>query len=169
MKIINCEIGDLDEVFRLYAIASAYQQSKNVVVWPKFEQELILTEIAEKRMFKLLINDVIACIWSVTFSDVEIWEERDNDESIYIHRIATNPDFRGNNFIKTLLEWAKIYAKDNGRTFIRLDTLGYNVKLIEHYTRAGFDFLGMFRLKSTNGLPEHYKKQPDCCLFEIKL
>ena len=50
-----------------------------------------------------------------------------------------------------------------------LDTLGKNVKLIEHYTNAGFDFLGLFDLKSTAGLPLHYQTTKGCCLFEIKL
>ena len=52
---------------------------------------------------------------------------------------------------------------------IRLDTLGNNIKLIEHYTNAGFDFLGMFRLKNTAGLPMHYQEELNCCLFEIRI
>lgn len=61
IKIENSGPGDFYEIFRLYAIASAYQQSKNVVVWPTFEKELVNTEIAENRQWKLLIDDVIAC------------------------------------------------------------------------------------------------------------
>jgi ribosomal protein S18 acetylase RimI-like enzyme len=68
-------------------------------------------------------------------------EERDQDAAIYIHRIATNPDFRGHNFVGILVEWAKEYARSIEKDFVRLDTLG-NIKLIEHYTNAGFDFLG---------------------------
>ena len=49
-----------------------------------------------------------------------------------------------------------------------LDTLGNNVKLIEHYTNAGFQFLGIFDLKNTSALPPHYQNTP-ACLFEIKL
>jgi hypothetical protein len=49
-----------------------------------------------------------------------------------------------------------------------LDTLGNNVKLIEHYTNAGFQFLGIFDLKNTSALPLHYQNTP-ACLFEIKL
>jgi GNAT superfamily N-acetyltransferase len=169
MKIEHCNVGDIDEIFRLYAIASAYQQTKNVVVWPNFERRLVETEIAENRQWKLLIDGAVACNWAITFSDAEIWEHRENGCSIYIHRIATSPAYRGNNFVKRIVEWAKEYAKDTGKNFVRLDTLGYNVKLIEHYINAGFEFIGMFRLKNTNRLPLHYQKQPDCCLFEMKV
>ena len=169
MEIENCTMKDIDEIFRLYRIASAYQQSKQtVVVWPEFERKLVEIEIAENRQWKLIINDAIACVWATTFSDEQIWEERNADLAIYIHRIATNPDFRGNNFVAEIVKWVKEYAKENGKDFVRLDTLGNNVKLIEHYTGTGFTFLGMFNLKNTRGLPDHYHNVP-ACLFEIKL
>lgn len=169
MKIENCTMADIDEIFRLYRIASDYQRAKKtVVVWPEFERQLVETEIQEKRQWKLLIDDAIACNWATTFSDEQIWEERNADAALYIHRIATNPGFRGHNFVSTIVSWAREYARSCGKDFIRLDTLGNNVKLIEHYTNAGFIFLGMFDLKNTNGLPAHYDGVP-ACLFEIKL
>ncbi|AOM78442.1 GNAT family N-acetyltransferase [Pedobacter steynii] len=168
MKIENCHTADIPEIFRLYRIASAYQKSKEtVVIWPEFEQQLVETEIAENRQWKLIINDEIACIWATTFSDEQIWGEKNNDAAIYIHRIATNPNFRGKNFIAIIVDWAKKYAAENGKDFVRLDTLGNNSKLIAHYTNAGFSFLGMFDLNDTQGLPDHYHNAP-ACLFEIK-
>ncbi len=169
MQIQNSASTDIDEIFRLYDYASAYQQTKGVVVWPKFERTLVESELAEKRQWKLLIDNVIACVWATTFSDAEIWEERNKDAAVYIHRIATNPAFRGQNFVGNIVEWAKEYAKANDKDFVRMDTLGNNVKLIEHYTTAGFTFLGLFLLTNTAGLPLHYQKEPNCCLFEMRL
>ena len=169
MIIENCTAADIDEIFRLYAIASAYQQSKKtVVVWPTFKQQLVETEVAENRQWKLIIDGQVACVWATTFSDEQIWEARNADAAVYIHRIATNPAFRGNNFVGIIVQWAKEYAKQNNKDFVRLDTLGNNVRLIEHYTNAGFHFLGIFELKDTTGLPDHYHNVP-ACLFEIKL
>jgi ribosomal protein S18 acetylase RimI-like enzyme len=170
MHIENSTANDIDEIFRLYRIASAYQKAKQtVVVWPEFERQLVEAEIHENRQWKLIIDEQIACVWAITFSDEQIWEERNSDAAIYVHRIATNPDFRGNNFVSIITEWAKGYAKDIGKDFERLDTLGNNTKLIEHYTNAGFDFLGMFDMKNTKGLPDHYQNNIQACLFEIKL
>lgn len=169
MQIQTSTTEDLEEIFRLYEAASEYQKAKKtVVVWPDFDRELILTEIAEKRQWKIVAGGEVACIWAITFSDALIWEERNKDKAIYIHRIAVNPDFRGQNFVAAVTEWAKKYANENAIDYVRLDTLGNNVKLIEHYTNAGFTFLGMFNLKSTVGLPGHYHTAP-ACLFEIKL
>jgi ribosomal protein S18 acetylase RimI-like enzyme len=170
MKIENSTPNDIPEIFRLYRIAAEYQRSKKtVVVWPEFEKQLVETEIAENRQWKLIIGEEIACVWAITFSDEQIWEERNADAAIYIHRIATNPNFRGKNFVSVIVEWAKEYAKKNSKDFIRLDTLGNNIKLIELYTKAGFSFLGMFDLKNTAGLPDHYLNNIPACLFEIKL
>jgi GNAT superfamily N-acetyltransferase len=169
MKIENSATKDIPEIFRLYSIASAYQKSKQiVVVWPEFEQQLVETEVAENRQWKLMMEDEITCVWATTFNDEQIWEERNADAAVYIHRIATNPRFRGNNFVSIIVNWARQYAKDNSKDFVRLDTLGNNTKLIDYYTNAGFHFLGMFDLKNTKGLPAHYHNVP-ACLFEIKL
>ena len=169
MKIENCVPEDIDEIFRLYKIASEYQKSKQtVVVWPEFKKQLVETEIAENRQWKLIIDEEIACVWATAFNDEQIWEERNADAAIYIHRIATNPNFRGKNFVAIIVEWAREYAKSKGKNFVRLDTLGNNTKLIEHYTNGGFRFLGMFDLKNTKGLPDHYHNVP-ACLFEIQL
>ena len=169
MRIKNISILDIDQVFNFYKIASKYQKSKNkVVVWPDFNRDMVLTEITENRQFKLLIDNEIVCIWAVTFSDEQIWEEKNKDRAIYIHRIVTNPNFRGNNFIQKIVNWAKIYALKKDLQYIRLDTLGNNTRLIQHYKNAGFDFLGMFPLKNTSDLPDHYKEAP-VCLFEIDL
>ena len=170
MRIENCTINDIQEIFTLYTIAADYQRlKKTVVVWPKFEEQLVVTEIAESRQWKLIVDDTIACVWATAFSDAQIWEERNEDKAVYIHRIATDPNFRGHNFVSIIVEWAKDYAKSQGKNFIRLDTLGNNEKLIEHYTNAGFDFLGMWTLKNTAGLPDHYQTNLPACLFEIKL
>lgn len=167
MKIENCTADDMQEIFRLYRLAAAYQKAKGtVVVWPEFDPQLVATEIAENRQWKLMIDDTIACVWATTFSDAQIWEERNRDAAVYIHRIATNPDYRGRNFVSRIVDWAREHARGNDKDFVRLDTIGNNVKLIEHYTSAGFRFLGLFDLKNTEGLPAHYQNAP-ACLFEL--
>ena len=169
MTIKNVSIVDIDEVFRLYKIASEYQrEKKKVIVWPNFDRNMVETEITEKRQFKMLIENEVVCIWAITFNDEQIWEEKNKDNAIYIHRIATSPNFRGKKMVAKIVDWAKQFADEKEIQFIRLDTLGNNTRLIEHYKEAGFDFLGMHTLKNTSNLPEHYQEAP-VCLFEIDL
>ncbi|MEZ7876710.1 MAG: GNAT family N-acetyltransferase [Polaribacter sp.] len=169
MTIKNVTASDIEKIFALYKIASNYQrEKKTVIVWPDFDREMVINEIAENRQFKLLVNNEVVCIWAITFSDEQIWEDSNTDSAIYIHRIAVNPNFRGNNYIATITNWAKEYALKKEIQFIRLDTLGENKNLITHYKNAGFHFLGLFNLKNTSNLPDHYKLAP-VCLFEMDL
>jgi RimJ/RimL family protein N-acetyltransferase len=141
---------------------------KGAVLWPEFEQELIEMEIAENRQWKILINNQIACVWTTTFSDPQIWEERDEEPAVYIHRISTNPIFRGQNLVGEIVNWSKKYARENAKKYIRMDTVGENKGLINYYQKCGFEFLGLKKLKNTAGLPAHYSRDA-VSLFQISL
>ena len=168
MKFLNSELSDLDEIFRLYDAAVEFQKKVFNKSWMPFEKEFIETEIAEKRHWKILINDEIACIFSIAFSDPLIWKERGREPAIYIHRIAVNTDFRGQKFVPEIVEWAKIYAKSLGRKFVRMDTWGDNQKLIDYYADCGFEFLGVVTADEIEKLPKHYAGIT-LSLFEMKL
>jgi ribosomal protein S18 acetylase RimI-like enzyme len=169
MIVENCVTTDADTILSLYQSARELQTQKKMVVWPMFERSFIETEISEQRQWKLLVDNIIACNWAITFHDKEIWGEKDRNDSIYIHRIATNPAMRGNRYVDKIADWARNYAKQKRKSFVRLDTLGNNTKLIEHYTSAGFEFLGIIRLADTSNLPGHYQREPNCCRFEMEL
>ncbi|NQX54489.1 GNAT family N-acetyltransferase [Pedobacter panaciterrae] len=169
MEIKNCLLTDLAEIQSLYEAARSLQIQREMVVWPVFENTFIKNEITENRQWKILQHNLIACNWAVTFEDKEIWGEKDRNDSIYIHRICTHPTLRGNRYIEKIVEWSKEYARQLGKRFVRLDTLGNNTKLIAHYASAGFNFLGIVKLTDTADLPAHYQKEPNCCRFEIDL
>jgi GNAT superfamily N-acetyltransferase len=165
MKIKNSKSSDISKIFDLYQIATDYMKSKNQVYWPEFPEELIIKEIKEKRQWKIIIKNQIACIWATTLNDELIWGRKNNEPSVYIHRIATNPEFRGQNLVNHLVKWADGYCKRNGLKYIRMDTVGLNNGLISHYEKLGFNFLGTKNLENTDGLPDHYN-DGEVCLFQ---
>jgi ribosomal protein S18 acetylase RimI-like enzyme len=169
MEIENCSPSDLPAILNLYEAARALQTERNMVVWPHFTDKFLMSEIEQNRQWKISVDGRPVCNWAITYTDKEIWEEKDKSDSIFIHRICTHPDCRGNRYIDSIVDWAKQYANQLNRKYIRLDTLGKNTKLIEYYTSAGFSFLGIFKLTNTQSLPKHYQDEPNCCLFEIKL
>ena len=169
MIITNSNLDDIPEIFRLYKLATDFQKIKFPLnQWPEFDQKHITTEVIENRQFKIVIENKTACIWAITFNDIQIWEDSENESSIYIHRIATNPEFRGNNFVQIIVNWSKDFAIKQNKQFIRLDTCGKNDNLINHYVKSGFKYLGMKKLKNSSQLPSHYHNA-DVCFFEIEL
>ena len=168
MIIENSVKGDIDTIFDLYEKATNYQKEKSIAPWPTFDRAMVQNELENNLQFKIVIDNQMACTWAIAFTDKQIWQEKDNGTSIYIHRIATNPNFKGRNLVENIINWAKIYANNNDKTHIRMDTVGENIGLISHYTKCGFDFVGLSKLTNTEGLPAHYQNAT-VSLFEIKL
>ncbi|XLS29366.1 GNAT family N-acetyltransferase [Flavobacteriaceae bacterium M23B6Z8] len=168
VEIGNSTVKDLPLIFKFYREAVVYQKPLFENHWPEFSKEMVLNEIKELRQFKLLIDKEVACIWAITFSDPEIWGDRDRNDAIYIHRIATHPKFRGQKFVEKILSWATFYARKHTKDFVRMDTVGKNEKLISHYQKCGFNYLGLRKLNQTANLPSHYHNAV-VSLFEYSL
>lgn len=169
MTIQTSTKDDIPEIFKLYGLAVEFQKLKFPENhWPEFDLHLVVTEVKENRQFKLIIDQKIACVWAITYSDPQIWENSDDESSIFIHRIATNPEFRGHNFVKKIVAWAKELAKAQHKKYIRMDTCGHNKRLITYYKSCGFDFLGLKKLQNTSNLPTHYH-DVEVCFFEIEM
>ncbi|WP_281321969.1 GNAT family N-acetyltransferase [Flavobacterium aestivum] len=168
MEIKNSSISDVQNILTLYDTAISYQNEKKGLPWPTLERELIETEVKENRQWQLLIDNEIACIWVTTFDDPEIWGDKNADPSVYLHRIATNPKFRGQNIVSKVIDWAKEFAVQNKKEYLRLDTASINPGLITMYVRNGFKFISIIEMRESNKLPSHYHNA-SVCLFEIKL
>lgn len=167
LQVINSQPVDFDTIFKFYDMAIAHQKKVFNKHWQGFSKELVETEIAENRQYKILVDGEVACVFAVTFNDFLIWGDRDHD-AIYIHRIVTHPNFRGRSFVKQITTWAKSYAVENQLKYIRMDTWADNEKLLDYYTSCGFEYVGIASMEKTEGLPKHYEGI-SLSLFEIEL
>ena len=168
MQIINSVKDDIETIVDFYDAAIAYQKTKFDKHWMGFDLGLIEKEVHENRQYKIVVDDIIVCIFAVTYSDAFIWGKLDKAPSVYIHRIVTNPASRGNNHVKNIIEWAVKFGGQNGKQFVRMDTWGDNQKLIDYYTHCGFTFLGLTDIISNEALPKHYQGIR-LSLFEIAI
>ena len=160
-------IEDIDEIFKFYDWAVAYQKEKFNKHWKGFERNLIEKEIVENRQWKICIDNEIACVFAITFEDESIWKEKNKDKAIYFHRIVTNPKYRGQHFVKKIAKWGNAFAKEKRLDYLRMDTWGDNTLLIDYYQKCGFDFIGIITPDFTN-LPKHYEGIT-LSLFQIKV
>src|SRR3979409_1556005 len=117
MQIINGTPEDIDMVFSLYDEAVIYQKTKFNKHWMGFERSLVEKEIKEKRLWKIMEKDSVACIFSIVYDDPVIWKEKNDEPSIYIHRIVTNPLFKGNAYVKDIIVWAREHGKLTNKHF----------------------------------------------------
>ena len=168
MEILNSTIHDLTAIFERYDDAIAHQKAVSHLHWLPFDPKMVEAEIEAGRQWKIVIDGQIACVFATAYSDPAIWGEKDADPSVYLHRIVTNPAFRGQNFVGAIVDWAKQHGQMLGKKFVRLDTLSDNLKLKEVYVRNGFEFIGIVRPSDPATLPSHYSGI-SLGLFEIEL
>lgn len=145
------------------------KDQKGINLWPEFERDLIEQEIKENRHWKITEGKNIACIFSVVYDDPIIWEEKNKEPSVYLHRITTDPAFKGKGMMQLIIDWAKEHAKQKNLKFIRMDTWGDNESLKKYYLDCGFTYLGKKKLPEINSLPQHYWWGTVLSLFEIKI
>ena len=168
MIIQKSTLADIPAIFKLYDLATAHQKTVTNKGWKGFKISQVTKEIEEDRHFIILEGGTIACTFLITFNDEIIWKEASNDTAVYLHRIATNPLFRGNSYVRKIVDWAKEYAQENNKQFIRLDTHSGNDKIKAYYESCGFTYKGISHIEWTEELPEHYK-EGSFSLFEIEL
>jgi len=168
LQIINSELKDLDFIFQLFDSAIQYQKNNGYELWPEFSQELIANEIKENRHWKIVHNGTIVCVFSIMYNDPVIWKEKDIDPSVYLHRIAINPLFKGKRIMNVIRNWSIEHAKNKHKTFVRMDTWGNNESLRKYYINCGFNYIGQQQLQETDGIPNHYGGN-FLSLFEIEV
>ncbi len=166
MKIVRSTPADVGLIMDLYDAATAYQKTVALKAWQGFDPAIVVEAIASGRQWNIVENEQIACVFTLTYEDELIWKEKNADAAIYIHRIATNPAFRGKNYVKHIVAWAKTFARCYHKDFIRMDTGSGNDKLNQYYVSCGFNYLGITEMGEAEGLPAHYKNG-SFSLFEM--
>jgi RimJ/RimL family protein N-acetyltransferase len=163
--VLPSNLPDVDEIFEVYRLGIEFQKTVFHRYWPGFDRNLLIKEIEEGRHWKIEDNNRIACVFSVQYEDPIVWE--DGEPSLYLHRIVTNPAFKGNGYVKEIIEWSKDHGKSLGKKYVRLDTFSDNPRLIDYYVRCGFRLIGYKFFKPEAPIPEHYKD--GLSLFEMTI
>ncbi|HET6255788.1 MAG TPA: GNAT family N-acetyltransferase [Puia sp.] len=158
MKFTPTTIEDLPVIRELYVAAIEYQKIKFGKHWYGLNEPGLIREIGERLHWKIMEGDRIAAFFSICFTDALVWDERDADPAIYLHRIVTNPDFRGRGYVARITAWAEAYGREAGLRFVRLDTNRSNTRLNAYYQQCGYTFCGVKIFHDTNNplIPKHY-------------
>jgi len=166
MRIYRSSSASNDRFSNFWNAALAYQKAKQLPLWPAYPAQRIKDEIYGGLHFSVFMpDDVLAGYFSIALADELIWGEKERGDAVYIHRICVNPDRKGNNLTTHILSWAYGYALVAGRKFIRMDTWGDNLRLVNYYITCGFRHVGNRRLGSVPDLPPHYSNA-NLALFE---
>jgi ribosomal protein S18 acetylase RimI-like enzyme len=157
--MITCStLDDLPRIEELFDLAIQYQKTQSTNFWHGMDRNLIEHEIRNGLHWKIVESGDIACLFSIALTDRIVWEDRDQEPSIYLHRIVTNPAFRGKGYVRQIIAWAEEFGRERGLQYVRLDTNRDNRRLNDYYRDCGFEFCG-FRVFTDDDaplVPRHY-------------
>lgn len=168
MTIENTTTEDLDLIYWFFDKAINYQKSKNYPAWRGYDKKVLQQEIEQRVQFKIISGADILCIFSISLSDPFTWQEREKGDAVYLHRIVTNPNFKGQKLFDKVLQWAKEFAAKKKLAYIRMDTWPNNINLINYYKSFGFEIVAYATTPDTEALPEQ-NRNLDVVLMQLPL
>lgn len=158
VDVVNTTPRDLEDVFKLFEHSIDYQEKKGYPVWRNYDKNALIKDVEDKHQYKVVVELKTAIVFSVRYSDKIIWREQDTGNSIYLHRIVVNPEFKGQRLFGTILDWAIAHSKQKGLRSIRMDTWAANPTIINYYKSFGFIFIENYTTPDSEELPLHNRK-----------
>jgi GNAT superfamily N-acetyltransferase len=168
VQVINTGVNDLEQIFELFDHSVNYQEKNGYPVWRNYDRKTIINDIEAKNQYKVVVDLKTAIIFSVRYADKVIWRGLDRGDSIYLHRIVVNPEFKGQRLFGKILDWAIQHSKQKGLSSIRMDTWAANSKIINYYKSFGFTFIENYTTPDSEELPVHNRNLA-LTLLEFKL
>ncbi len=167
--IVNASSDDLNIIYHLFDEAILFQKKNNYIGWSSYDENYIKADIKNGLLFKMLTNDTIACIFSICYTDILIWREKEKGNAIYLHRIVLNQKFKGEKIFQKILNWAIDLIISKNLRYIRMDTWADNEKIIGYYKSYGFKFIENYTTPNTENLPIQHRNLKVALLeFDIK-
>lgn len=153
--VTHTEMSDLEKVFELFERSINYQERKGYPVWRNYDKNAIVKDIEDGNQYKIVVDSETAIVFSVRYADKVIWRDLDQGDSIYLHRIVVNPEFKGQKLFGEILNWVIGHSKQKGLHSIRMDTWAENPTIIEYYKSFGFTFVENYTTPDSEELPVH--------------
>lgn len=140
--------SDLDSVYKLVqSCAKAmiaigiYQWNEHYPTKERFQKDVELQELYVLEEDNIVIGIIVL----TDFMDEEYipipWLTN-NENNLYIHRVAVHPDYWGKGYAQQLMDFAEGFAKNNEYQSVRLDTFSQNQRNQKFYEIRGYQRLG---------------------------
>jgi GNAT superfamily N-acetyltransferase len=153
--ILHTELSDLPFIYTLFDHSIVYQEKNGYPVWRDYDKHAIVRDIENKNQYKAVNKQGTGIIFSVAYHDKIIWRAHDKGESVYLHRIVVNPDFKGQKLFGLIVDWAIEHIHQKGLRSIRMDTWAANKTIIKYYQSFGFEVIEDYTTPDTPELPVH--------------
>lgn len=144
MKIEKAHISDLEHLLSITKSCAKFMIENGIFQWNEHypSNEVLLNDINLNQLWKLVENNLI--IGLIVLTEVEDKEYKsvkwltENENNLYVHRLAIHPNFQGKGFAQKLMNFAENYAIENIYNSIRLDTFSQNKRNLQFYEKQDY-------------------------------
>ena len=147
--IREATVNDLDAILKITKSCAKKLVSKNIFQWNEYypNRNVFENDLYNKWLYVTVKeNKVLGSVCVSDLIDDEYatvkWLTPNNNNNIYIHRLAVDPDYQGVGYAQKMMSFAEEFAKKNKYRSIRLDTFSKNMKNQKFYKQRGYKKLG---------------------------
>ena len=139
---------DIDRIIKITKACASFMITNQIYQWNEHypSKSALENDALRNELYVLEINEIlIGCIVISTCMDEEyipISWLTENENNIYIHRLAVHPNKQGNGLAQNLMSFAEQYARDNNFVSVRLDTFSQNPRNLKFYPKRGYKKTG---------------------------
>jgi ribosomal protein S18 acetylase RimI-like enzyme len=140
--------SDLNTLLEITSSCAKLMESKGIFQWndsyPSFSA--FENDVTNNWLYvNIKEEEIIGCICISNFMDEEYQSVKwltDNNNNIYIHRLAINPTHQKMGYAQEMMSFAEGFARKNNYDSIRLDTFSKNVRNQHFYQKRDYKKLG---------------------------
>ena len=146
--IRKAKLNELREIKTLTEACAKALQQQNIFQWNAHYPSLkkLQNDIEKQELYVFEAENTIISIIVLTSKMDEVYRNIDwlseTDNNLYVHRLATHPEFWGKGYARTMMEFAEEFAKNKNFISIRLDTFSKNIRNQKFYKARGYTKLG---------------------------
>lgn len=160
--MISCaKILEIPDILELTKACAKQMEKTGIFQWNEAYPSKVAFEkdISRKELFVLKSeNSIIGCITITPIMDDEYLPVKwltPNENNIYIHRLAIQPEYQGKGHAQQLMHFAENFARENRYISIRLDTFSQNKRNQKFYEQRGYQKLENIYFPKQSDYPFH--------------
>ncbi|MBZ9730232.1 GNAT family N-acetyltransferase [Salegentibacter sp. JZCK2] len=164
--IRKATLKDLNEIKKLTEACAEALQEQNIFQWNEHypSREKLKNDIQEDNLFVYEIENRIIAIIVLTQKMDAVYRDitwiTKTGNNLYVHRLATHPNFWGKGYARKMMDFAEKFARNQNFTSIRLDTFSKNLRNQKFYEARGYKKLGNVYFPHKNEYPFHCYEKP---------
>jgi len=161
MIILPAKSSDLQDIKKLTEACAVAMQQKQIFQWNEHYPSLekLSADIEKGELYVLKSeNEIKGIIVLTDFMDEEYHSVEwitESGKNLYIHRLATHPEYWGEGYGRILMDFAENYARQNKYISVRLDTFSQNKRNQKFYESRGYRRLGDIFFPKQSEFPFH--------------